>query len=100
MQSDITIGAYSWLIRPTPVRNGILAFAGRNNRTWMYAEKPGFPSGSRLDEQVAPPQGHLQPLQRAALALTVAQPARPIRVFPCSSVSCCFLEPPAVDASI
>jgi hypothetical protein len=41
MQSDIKIGAYSWLIRPTPVRNGILALAGRNDRTRMNTEKHG-----------------------------------------------------------
>jgi hypothetical protein len=38
MQGDLTIGAYSWLIRPTPVRNGIVVFAGRNNRTRMNTE--------------------------------------------------------------
>ena len=46
MQSDMEIGAYSWLIRPTPVRNGIPAFAGSNNRRRMNTEKHGFPSGS------------------------------------------------------
>jgi hypothetical protein len=48
MQGDLTIGASSWLIRPAPVRNGILAIAGWNNRTRMNTEKHGFPSGNCL----------------------------------------------------